>query len=151
MEYRALITEFAARLGIEDVAFDEENVVRIQADDMTFAFMEIPERNVLLTWSKVAAVPPEKLDQLYRLLLEASFMGRATEGATFSLDRGSVYLHRIDSLVDLDAEVLTKIFEGFVNLVEKWKGVIETFRADDSSVDSEAGLSNIGLDGFLQV
>ena len=153
MEYRTLISRFAAGLGVADVAFDEENVMRLQADDMTFAFMEIPERNALLMWSEVATPPPEKLEDLYRLLLEASFMGRATEGAAFSVDKGVVYLHRVDPFVDLDVERLSQIFEGFVNLVEKWKGVIEAFRADDSAADpeTETAPSALGLNGFLQV
>lgn len=153
MEYRTLISQLAAQLGIADLTFDEENVVRLQADDMTLALMEIPEKNALLMWSEVATPPPEKLEQLYRLLLEASFMGRATQGATFSLDKGAVYLHRIDPLVNLDATSLSEIVEDFLNLVEKWRSVIETFRADDSAAETEPEedlSTNLDSNGFLR-
>ena len=154
MEYRTLISQFAAQLGVTDFALDEENVARFQADDMTLAIMEIPERNALLTWCEVATPPPEKLEQLYRLLLEASFMGRATQGATFSLDKGSIYLHRVDSLDNLDVGSLSGIVEGFLNLVEQWRDVIAAFRADDSVATAEPAADfptmGLGSSGFLR-
>ena len=150
MEYRTLISQFAAQLGVTDFALDDENVARLQADDMTLAFMEVPERNALLTWCEVATPPPEKLEQLYRLLLEASFMGRATQGAAFSLDRDTVYLHRVDPLVNLDANSLSEIVEDFLDLVEHWRGVIAAFRADDSDSSADLPAPDLGSSGFLR-
>ncbi len=152
MEYKTLMTEFAAKIGLIGSVFDEDEVVRIQADDMIISFMEIPERASLLLWAKVATPPPEKLEALYKLLLEASFMGRATQGAAFSLENGAIYLHRVDALINLDIESLSKIVEDFLNLVEKWSGVIEAFRADDSTNEPAASETpEFGSLGFMQV
>lgn len=137
MEYKTLVTEFAAGLGVSEIPFDEDGVACLQADDMILSFMEIPERASVLTWAKVATPPPEKLEELYKLMLEASFMGRATQGATFSLENGAIYLHRVDALVNLDIESFFKIVEDFLNLVEKWRGIIEAFRADTSTLSGE--------------
>ena len=156
MEYKALFHEFAVGLGVEDLAFDEEGVASLAADDIVVSFMEIPERQALLMWAEVATPPPENLMQLYKLLLEAMFMGRATQGATFSCEGEKVYLHRTDELANLDPNGLAKIVEDFLNLVEKWRDVIETFRADESRAEGAVaeeppafGLG--GPSGFLQV
>lgn len=159
MEYRKLVNDFAAGLDVTDIPFDEDGVAGLVADDMVISFMEVPERRSLLIWSKVAAPPPENLTQLYRFLLEAMFMGRATQGATFSCENDTIYLHRMDGLADLDPESLSKIVEGFLNLVEKWRDVIQTFRADESGTSeettSEEPMPTFGLgggpSGFMQV
>lgn len=127
MEFRNLITKFAERLGIHDLAFDEDGVVRLAADEMTLAFMEMPEHRSLLIWSNVATPSSEHLEDLYKVLLEASFMGRGTHGGTFSLENGTVYLHRTDALVNLDVEALTKIVEDFLGLVGTYRQIIEAY------------------------
>ena len=158
MEYKALLTDFASGLGISDIAFDEDGVARIQADDMVVSFMEVPERRALLTWAEVATPPPENLTQLYKLLLEAMFMGRATQGATFSCENDTIYLHRMDDLGNLDTQGLSKILEDFLNLVEQWRKVIEAFRADDTAPAEGAAVEEApqefglgGPAGFMQV
>lgn len=154
MEYRALLTELASGLGISSLSFADDGVVRIRADEVTVSFMEVPDRRALLMWSEVATPPPENLTQLYRLLLEAMFMGRATQGASFSIEDNAVYLHRMDELVNLDSQELAKILEAFINLVEQWRKVIEAFRADNSEPAVElASAEQPGFDlrGFMQV
>ena len=132
MEYRKLVGDFAAGLGVTDLSFDEDGVARLSADDMVVSFMEVPERRALLIWSEVATPPPENLTRLYRLLLDAMFMGRATQGATFSCENDTIYLHRMDPLVDLDPDSLSRTVEEFLNLVEKWRDVIGSFHADEA-------------------
>ena len=155
MEYKVLLQEFASGLGVADLAFDDEGVVRLAADDLVLSFMEIPERQSLLMWAEVATPPPENLTQLYRLLLEAMVMGRATQGASFSCEGEKIYLHRADELPNLDPARLAKIVEDFLNLVEKWRGVIEAFRADDSrpaAASEEPPAFGFGVpSGFMQV
>ena len=159
MEFRKLVGDFAAGLGVMDISFDEDGIARLTADDMVVAFMEVPERRSLLIWSEVATPPPEKLAQLYKLLLEAMFMGRATQGATFSCENDKIYLHRMDALVDLEPESLSKIVEEFLNLVEKWRDVINTFRADETGTETASSEEAVeplsfglgGPAGFMQV
>ena len=157
MEYRQLVSAFAAGLGVTDIAFDEEGIARLAADDMVVSFMEVPERRAILTWAEVATTPPENLTQLYKFLLEAMFMGRATQGASFSCEEDTIYLHRMDSLADLDPEGFLKIIEEFLNLVEKWRDVIRSFRADESEASEKSATEeppDFGLggpSGFMQV
>lgn len=155
MEYRNLITKFAESVGIKDLVFDEEGVARLIADDIELAFMEIPERHSVLLWSKVATPPPEHLEELYRALLEVSFMGRGTHGAAFSLEQGHVYLHRIDALVSLDLNSFTNIIEDFINLVVTYRQMIEEFRADHADKAArkheEHHISGFGHFDFVHV
>ena len=141
MEYRSLITKFAESLGIADLVFDEHGVTRLSTDEVTIAFMEAHERNSLLMWSNVATPTLENREELYKVLLESSFMGRGTQGATFSLDHGDVYLHRIDPFVNLDVATLSTIVEDFLNLVEKYRHIIQIFHAGDSAKPLDDGTS----------
>ena len=156
MEYRKLVGDFAAGLGLADIAFDEDGVARLAADDMVVSFMEVPERRALLMWSEVAPPPPEDLARLGKVLLEAMFMGRATQGATFSCENDTIYLHRMDPLVDLDPESLSTTVGAFLNLVEKWRDVIGSFRADEAETPAHPAEDPpaFGLGGpsdFMQV
>ena len=155
MEFRNLMTKFAERLGIPDLVFDDEGVVRFATDEMTLAFREIPERHSILMWSNVATPSPEHREELYKALLEASFMGRGAHGGTFSLDHGAVYLHRTDALVNLDVEALLKIVEDFLGLVGTYRRIIEAFHAHAAARQEESVPGMLGGSlhphGFLHV
>lgn len=155
MEYRKLVCEFASGLGVPEITFDEDGIASLAADDMVISFMEVPELRSILIWAKVATLPPENLTQLYRMLLEAMFMGRATQGATFSCEDDAIYLHRMDGIEQLDPDGLGKIVEDFLNLIEKWRAVIGAFRADESRTagvgDEPKDLGLDGISGFMAV
>lgn len=158
MDFRSLVSKFAEGLGVHDLPFDEDGVARLLADDMAISFMEIPERHSMIIWSDVATLPPEHLEELYKTLLEASFMGRGTEGASFSINQGDVYLHRIDALMNLDVATLTKIVESFLNLVATYRQLIDAFRADHAVKEEEGAsaenhnhIHHVGVHGFLHI
>lgn len=153
MEFRSLITQFAASLGIHDLTFDEGGVTRLSTDEVTIAFMEAHERHSLLMWSKVATPSLENHEELYKVLLESSFMGRGTQGATFSLNDGDIYLHRLDPFVALDVATLTTIVEDFLNLVEKYRHIIQIFHAGDTakSLEEDSSTPPHGLHDVMWV
>lgn len=52
MEYKDLLIEFAARIGIsDDICLDDDGVWRIGTEDIVFSFREVPERDALLVYS----------------------------------------------------------------------------------------------------
>ena len=139
MEYRELIREFGARCGLEDLEFDDDGVAVILADDIRLSFMEASEARRLVMFADVARTTPSgNCERLYKALLEAQHLGMATGGATFSISpEGKISLYRLDPLVDLDVEVLTKIVENFLDLIDRWREIIAAYRPDEPSEEEE--------------
>ena len=130
MEFKELIGQFAAELGITDAVADETGIFHFAIDDMTVSFEADDETGRMATSAKVGELPPEGREQLYRMMLEAMFRGEGTDGALLSIahDSDTIYLHRIDSLADLDLDRFMAMLERFVNALEEWSKLLVDFR-----------------------
>lgn len=153
MEYKELVTAFGKACGLDGLRFDDEGVAAIQADDIRLSFMEVPEARRLVMFADVADKPDGNCG-LYETLLEAQHLGMATGGATFSISPdGKISLYRLDPLVDLDAELLAKIVESFLNLVDRWREIIAAYRPGESPAKDETlpEKAALGSPGFMRV
>ena len=160
MELKELMEGLAAACGIDGMAANEDGIYRLMIDDMEVSFMSVEESGQLVVWAEVCEMPPEGRERLCRVLMESMFMGRATGGATFSIEpeSGKVCLQRIEFLSALDVEAFNGLLEKFVNVLEEWRKIIADFRpvaeeldrkaAEDAEADRQVGM---GLDGFMQV
>ena len=158
MELKELMEQFKVKFEIEGVEPDEDGAYHFEIDGMSVSFLEVAETGEMLTWADVGEPPPEGHERLYRVLLEAMFMGEGTGGASFSIarDDGRVCLHRVDPLAMLDFDRFKSNLERFVNILEEWRGTLADFReaapeqAKEEVVSvEEAG--GFGLGGFMQV
>lgn len=131
MEYKELVTEFGKMCGLDGLEIDEDGIAAIMADDIRLSFMEVAATRQFVMFADVAEKPRGNLERLYETLLKAQHLGEATDGATFSLSPdGTISLYRLEPLVDLDAKLLAKIVESFLNLTEQWRGLIAEYRPD---------------------
>ena len=158
MEFDELMKGFAAKAGVTNFAPDADGVYQVEIDDMGVAFAEVAETRQLLTWADVGEPPPDGRERLYSVLLEATNLGKATGGATFSLDpeTGRVRLFRLDPLPFLDQETFVATLEKFVNVLERWRKVVADFSDSASDVvakeeSASAESRQMGMSGFLQV
>lgn len=137
MEFRELISGFGEACGVGELVLDENDVARIQADDIVLSFMEVPATRRLVMFADVADRPEEGAGQLFETLLRAQYLGGVLEGASFSVSpEGTITLHRSDRLVDLDAATFAKTVEAFLNLVDKWREAVAAFRPDAADADA---------------
>lgn len=155
MEFKQLMSELGEKCGIGELPVDDDGVAMLQADDILLSFVEIPATRQLVTYAVVAEKPDDSLERLYETLLEAQYLGAVTSGATFSVSPdGEIVLHRMDALVDLDAAMLMKTMETFLNLVDKWREVIDAYRPDELPQNDDANMPGLGLgkdSGFMTV
>ena len=157
MEFRELMKQFGATIGIEGLAPDETNACSVEIDGMAVAFVEDPEAGTLTTMAEVCEPPAEGEAMLYRVLMQSMFMGEGTAGAVFSVkpDTGRIFLHRTDPLVALDLDAFCAMLEKFVNTLERWRKDIADFRPVAKAVEQAAAAAESPLDrpsdGFLQV
>ena len=154
MELSEIMEQFAQKIGLADFAPDADGSYRLAIDDMTVSFVEEGESRTLATYAEIGDLPPEGVTALYRVLMEAMFMGQATGGSAFSVEpnSGKIFLHRVDSLAALDADAFSAMLEKFVNVLEQWRKLIADFRPVAGEV--EKVLSDeppMHGSGFLQV
>lgn len=100
------------------------------------------ERGAVLMTADLGAPPPERLERLFRSLLEANDLFRDTGGATLSLDpaTGRVRLQRFDSF-DAIAEVgPARTLLALADYAANWADIVRDFRdaPDDASADESA-------------
>jgi len=162
MEYRELVKAFAEKLGEgASVSPDADGMVMLDVGGVPLMIMGIEEAGQVALYGIVAEPPPEeRVERLYRMLLEANYDYSRTFGATLSInpESGNVSLRKILPLALADADGFFSEVARFVNAIEKWRGVVRDFRgamigADDASeANSEGGASpSFGNSGFMQV
>ena len=140
MELKDLMEAFAAAFGIADLKPDDAGVYNVKIDEMKVSFVADSDLPRLVTWGEVGELPPEGREKLYRVLLESMYMGKATGGATFSIEEGTdkLVFHRTDPLDTLDFEAFAAMLDTFVNILEKWRGILANFSVvADDQVKSE--------------
>lgn len=160
MELKEIIAEFAAEVGLADIAPDEDGAYNLLIDEMQVSFRETPEGGPAYFFATVGDLPPAAGEVFYRMMLEAMYLGKGTGGASLSIDgeRGLVCLHRIVSLEGLDLDGFKKALEVFVNTLETWRKTIADYRElapvlADAAKDAadESRQLGMGLDGVMQV
>lgn len=142
MEFKELIADFAARVGVtESVEVDDENRCAFEIDGMGVIAQGLDEVGVVSLLAFIAPPPPERLERLYRRLLEANHLYRETFGATLSVDpeSGLVCLVKHLPAATLDGEGFFREAGLFTNAIEHWKTVVENFR--DGPEDGERGVA----------
>ena len=160
MEFNEIMQGFAQQINLENFTPDGDGVYRIAVDGMSIAFMEHVETQMLVTWAEVCDQPPEGRDLLYKVIMEAMFLGSATGGSTFSIESESqkVFLHRLDALQLMDLEKFNAMLEKFVNILEQWRQIIADFRPVAAELEkgrqdaaAESTSFSMGGSGFMQV
>lgn len=128
MDLREIMAAFAARAGFGDLSPDGDGVYNLGIDDMEIRLMESGETGSLVTWGSVGRPPPEGEGLLFRTLLESMFMGSATGGSSFSIDResGEIFLQRVDPLATLDPDSFWTMLEKFINILSEWRGIVDS-------------------------
>lgn len=152
MELSEIMAAFAADIGLDGLEPDADGVFHLSVDDMSIKFAEIKGTRQLVTFAEVGEPPPGCRDNLYRVLMEAMFMGRATNGAMFSVPEGgeTICLQRLDGLESLKLDDFKATLEAFVNDLERWKKFVAEFQdiATEIAADREreaAEVREIGL------
>ena len=140
MEFKELIAEFAARVGVtESVVIDDENRCAFEIDGMGVIAQGLDEVGVVSLLAFIAPPPPERLERLYRRLLEANHLYRETFGATLSVDprTGSVRLCRCVPYPALGGDRLEALVLGFITALADWRRRVRDFRPEETAVEGD--------------
>lgn len=149
MTFEELMVEAGRRLGVDMVVHD--GATQLTVDGMEVSILEMPTIESVVLNAIVGDPPPQGLEALYRAMLEANYNFAGTAGATLSVDPsgGALVLTRLEPLALLDADRFLSLLEGFVNVLETWRRIVEDYRPDESRPAADEAPS-FG-EGFLQV
>ena len=138
-----IIKAFGAGLGL-DLETDASGSCTFSADSFTVTLTALqgPE-NIALT-ADLGDPPPEKLENLYRLMLESNYLFNATGGATLSIngENGHIVLCCIFPCRGADADAFPSAVERFVNVCESWSKIVAgyRYRVETSQNDSDRNM-----------
>ncbi len=152
MDANDLIEGLGKRIGIE-LKLDDDNSCAIEADGMAIIINYLGEIDILVLLADVGEPPPERLEMLYKTLLEANHLFTATAGATLSLDpkSGHVVLCRAIRCMAVGVDEFVSEVERFINTLEMWTSTVVAFR-DEPKEGGDDDSGNANLSGlFIQV
>ncbi len=137
MTFTDFVAALSKELGVPIETEDNACAVCAGASDgssVTVLLQGYDERGAVLATADLGAPPPERLERLFRSLLEANDLFRDTGGATLSLDpdTGRIRLQRFDALDALSVAGPGKAFLAFLDVAAAWASVVRDFRAAPS-------------------
>ena len=154
MEASELIKSFFEKLGVE-YELDDGGNCSFEADGLRVAINDLSALEQIALVGDLGEPPPERLDSLYKLMLEANYLLISTGGATLDLDSesGRFVLYQILPCRALDADSFYSVTERFVSTLEAWTKIVGNFRAALQEVKKVADEPPNGIlqSGFMQV
>ena len=118
---RSLIGEFGKAVGLDELAFDDQQRCNLMFDDVPVSFELGSGEDSLYIYSVLGAEAEEGAEALYSDLLKANYAFAQTGGATLALDPagGGIVLMREEPLETLRLPRLESLVENFVNVAER--------------------------------
>ena len=133
MTFADIIAALSKELGTEIETEKDACAVRTGADGqqpVTILLQAFDERRALLMTADLGQPPPERLERLYREILEANDLFKDTCGATLSVNpaNGNVRLQRFDPYDVIAEEGVSKALTLFANVATAWAKLVGDYR-----------------------
>ncbi len=125
-----LIKSFGSSLGM-DLEPDGSGSCSFSADGFTVTLTSLQETDSIALTADLGAPPPEKLENLYRFMLEANHLFQGTGGATLSIsgENGHIFLCSMFSCAGADGESFARAVQRFANTCEAWTKIVGGYRS----------------------
>ena len=156
MEYDELIRAFAEKHGIDGMEI-LDGAAALDVDGMRIAFLHDESARALVLLGDIGAPPPEGESRFDAILMQANYLFRGSDGATFTQNpetKDYALVHSLP-LALIDASSLADAVETFANTLERWRRVLADFRPSgetQASAPASAGeFTPLGTSGFLAV
>jgi len=156
MEYHELIESFATKHGMDGLEIID-GVAALDIDGMRIAFIDDESTRSIVLLGEIGAPPHGDGGRLGSLLMQANYLFRGTNGATFAQnpETGAYAIVRSLPLAPLDATALADALETFANTLERWRRVAAETLPDGRPTDAPRAPSGgdlpFGAPGFLSV
>ncbi|MBP5671028.1 MAG: type III secretion system chaperone [Victivallales bacterium] len=153
MEINDILKSFSEKIDIEIVPSDD-GVYMFDVDGIIVTFHVLQEIDTIILTGDIGEPPPERLENLYKTMLEAQYLFKSTFGATISLNSENNHFYLCKALPQkiLDGDSLYAETEQFVNTLELWVKLVANYRdaVSKGEVTDEA-TPELGSNGFIRV
>ncbi len=153
MEINDILKSFSEKIGMEIVPSDD-GVYMFDVDGIIVTFHVLQEIDTIILTGDIGEPPPERLENLYKTMLEAQYLFKSTFGATISLNSENNHFYLCKALPQkiLDGDSLYAETEQFVNTLELWVKLVANYRdvVPKTEVTDEA-TPELGSNGFIRV
>ena len=147
MDFNELITEFADRHGIANLAA-EDNAAALDVDGIVITL--VTAGDALSVSADIGEPPADGRAEFAELMLEANLQADAFFAK--EPESGAYILVRRLSLPSLDLESFDASLEALVNLAETWRRLLADFRpAAKAAAERDEAPPQFGANGFVQV
>lgn len=147
MEFEKLISDFAERHGIANLAA-EDNAAALDVDGIVVTLVTVGD--VLSVSAEIGEPPAEGKAGFSELMLEANLQSEAFFAK--EPERGAYILVRRLPLQTLDAESFDSSLEALVNLAETWRRLLADFRpVAKAAAERTEEAPQFGANDFVQV
>lgn len=147
MDFAKLITDFAKRHGIANLAA-EDNAAALDIDGIVITL--VATGDALSVSANIGEPPSEGRAEFAELMLEANLQSEAFFAK--EPESGAYVLVRRLSLPVLDAESFDVALEALVNLSETWRRLLADFRpVAKAAAERTEEIPQFGANGFVQV
>ncbi|MBQ9275390.1 MAG: type III secretion system chaperone [Succinivibrio sp.] len=129
MDWEQIVQTFGERLGV-GLTLNERRECSFEADGARVTILSLSELEQIVLIGDVGAAPPERLENLFRIMLEGNHLFGATAGATLSYDAAQerfALCRCLDCRV-LDAEGFLAQVELFINTLHSWISIVSNYR-----------------------
>ena len=152
MESSEIIKQFSEKIGIT-IEPSDDGVYMFEVDETIVTFHVIPEMDMIILTGDIGEPPPEKLENLYKAMLEAQYLFKATFGATISLNEENNRFTLCKALPCklLDGDSFFNETEQFINTLEVWVNLVKNYRGIASKVeDNSEPMPSFGHNNFIR-
>jgi len=147
MDFAKLISEFAERHGIADLAA-EDNAAALDIDGIVVTL--VAAGDALSVSAEIGEPPSEGRAEFAELMLEANLQSEAFFAK--ESESGAYLLVRRLSLPAIDPESFDAALEAHVNLAETWRRLLADFRpVAKAATERTEETPQFGAAGFVQV
>ena len=152
MECKDSIKALGEKIGL-DLELDSASSCTFQTDGFSVTITHLVEIDRIALTGDLGDVPPQRPENLFRLMLEANYLFSATAGATLSLngDNQHFALCRVITPSLQNENWLYSEVEEFVSICEKWLEIITNFRDLPTSTDDTDSSQSHDFSSLLSV
>lgn len=136
-----------------EIEANDDGIYSFNVDEHVFTIHDLDACDRIVLAGDLGVPPPENKERLYKTILEAQHLFKASAGATFSIDPETGNFTLCKSLMSavLDDEGFFSEAESFLNTLHTWADIIRDYRAEASKPEDDTLPDPFGSNGFMAV
>lgn len=133
--FKRLITELGANVGLPDLAPDEDNYSCLGFDDKIIVHLQYnKDHEVMMMFCQIGIVDEAYREYIFPRVLKANMFWQGTGGATLGADEdsGEILMSYQANVQFMEYPKFQELLEGFINTAELWIKTLESVQKGEA-------------------